>query len=320
MAEKKAEAPSWDSGLDLDTVMRVASNGIDKITERPAGEADAHSEALRALAKSYLAHYEQYGAMICDEVFGEAFRQLREATRLGEASVKFSHEFVCGRALAVSAVKHAQTDIDLVNDDFVQRATECLRIYQLAPVGEAWEGVPADRVVGADMSEKFTSAQYLTGALVKEWVEEELGAGNAEAKQPALHPVVGVADKTGGRADGVPSVDINEEFRSAQSLSGKAAKLRVAEDLDPDDPEQRAVLNVLTEADYVALAKGLMDSYRNIDIDYADMEWIDEQAMRAAKEKSGFAAEVESCRDALEREERLAELEEDERARPSAAR
>ena len=263
MAEKKDEAPSWDSGLDLDTVMRVASNEIGKITERPAGEADAHSEALRALAKSYLAHYEQYGAMICDEVFGEAFRQLREATRLGEASVKFSHEFVCGRALAVSAVKHAQTDIDLVNDDFVQRATECLRIYQLAPVGEAWEGVPADRVVGADMS---------------------------------------------------------EEFRSAQSLSGKAVKLRVAEDLDPDDPEQRAVLNVLTEADYVALAKGLMDSYRNIDIDYADMEWIDEQAMRAAKEKSGFAAEVESCRDALEREERLAELEEDERARPSAAR
>ena len=128
------------------------------------------------------------------------------------------------------------------------------------------------------------------------------------------------AEKTGGRADGVPSVDINEEFRSAQSLSGKAVKLRVAEHSDPDDPEQRAVLNVLTEADYVALAKGLMDSYRNIDIDYADMEWIDEQAMRAAKEKPGFAAEVESCRDALEREERLAELEEDERARPSAAR
>lgn len=173
MTMKKIEAPTWDGGLDLDTVMRVANNEIGKITEKPGGEADVHSEALRALAKSYLAYYEDRGAAICDEVFGEAFRQLREAVERGEASGGCTREFVCGRALAVAATNHAQADLDDEADDFVERATCCLQGYRLAPVGEAWMDVPADRMAGADMSKEFKSAQHLTGALAREWAEGE---------------------------------------------------------------------------------------------------------------------------------------------------
>lgn len=358
----------------MDTVMRVANNEIVKITERPSGKADVHDEALRALAKSYLAHYEQLGAMICDEVFDEAFGQLREAVGRGEASEGFSREFVCGRALAVSAVKHAQADIDLTNDDFVERATEFLHGYRLAPVGEAWKDVPADRMVGADMSEGFKSAQHLSGATVKEWVEDELSSDSAgdgavlkllseqdwcdiakeymgawrdvefdifdvqdvtdrartkaaektvlaaEAKEPARHPAVGVDNKTANRADGAPAVDMNKEFRSAQRLSGSAVKKIIAERLDRNEAEGRAVLNTLGDSDYVALAKKLMDSLGGLEPEYGDREQLVCDAVDMAEKKADFRAEVRSCEEAIEREEEAERAADDGTVRPAAAR
>lgn len=368
MTEKNNEVLTWEGGLDLDTVMRVANNEIDKIAAaRAGGKADVHSEALRALAKSYLAYYEDRGAMICDEVFREAYRQLGEAAGSGESVGDLPKEFVCGRALAVAATNHAEADIADEANDFIERAVCCLRGYRLAPAGAAWKDVGADRMSGTDMSKEFKSAQHLTGAMVKEWVEDELsGADDVlrslneqdwcdiakeymdaqrdvefdifdvqdvtdrartksvekailadEAKETGRRPVVGVVDKAPAHVDGARGVDMKMDF-----ISGALVKKLIAERLEGGDAEDRAVLNLLEDADYARLANGFM-SVRDVlslpDVDAAT-DFLLSNAYMLAEGKGDYGAEVESCREAIAREEEDEWTDDRETDRLAAAR
>lgn len=162
-------------GIDERVAFKVARNELGHLRFHGS---DALANASRAVALCYLDRYSTYPEIV-KAVTEVAFKQLAEL-ELGGSSLpaRLSPNFVLGRALAAAARDHAEADLDLVRDDFDERATMCLedviradlRItlpHDKSPLGPA-------RMAGVDMGRKIRSTQGITPKQVKDILRERL--------------------------------------------------------------------------------------------------------------------------------------------------
>lgn len=231
--------------LDMGLVDKVAGNEL-RLLAVNSGLAPVFSEALHAVGKFYLVQYESLSPdLVVDRVRDAAYEQAGQGPAVPAGATP---EFVLGHALAACAWSHASADLDLVADDFIERATEALDDIELAPA--SGENIGRDRAAGVDLGKAVRSAQAVTPGFIKNRFLDRM--------------------------------------------------------LDPDDAIDRANGILLDDRDWVDVTYDFMSSLGGVDLDYQDYEDLWLRVRAKAAEKPAFEAEVESCREAIEREKAVA--------------
>ncbi len=151
--------------LDLDTVMRAMRNELWLTEAKPSNDPvdDAFSKAEDALSLAYATHYvKAYG--------GEAARSIYETVCTSSPNEAeqcvhgLTEEWLLGRSLALAARSHVLADLDLVFDDFEERAITALEdgFETLLDVGELDDA----RLAGVDMERRPDGAHCVSPAFV----------------------------------------------------------------------------------------------------------------------------------------------------------
>jgi hypothetical protein len=152
--------------LDMRAVLEVATN-----------EAKARGEVngidCRALVESYARSYVKDRDILKD-VAREALGQFLDNPPVTQAGV--TPEFIVGHACAVAAAAHVKADLDLVWDEFCERATEALP----DDLNDIKGPVTADRLTGGRMEREYRSEQRCTPQDIHDIVADKVGAEVAD--------------------------------------------------------------------------------------------------------------------------------------------
>ena len=152
--------------LNMWEVLDVAANEAARLGE-------VNTVDCEALVKTYARDYVN-DAKIIETIAEEAFDQFTANPPTTQAGV--TPEFIVGHACAVAAAAHVKADLDLVWDDFRERATEALP-YDLNDIKGL---VTADRLTGGRMEREYRSEQRCTPQQILDIVVDKYGTEVAE--------------------------------------------------------------------------------------------------------------------------------------------
>lgn len=232
----KATPPYGD--IDEGVVFKVARNELGHLHFHGS---DALANASRAVALCYLDRYSTYPEII-KAVTEVAFKQLAEL-ELGGSSLpsRLSPNFVLGRALAAAARDHAEADLDLVRDDFDERATmgldDVIRADLRITLPHDKSPVDAARMAGVDMERKLRSAQWITPDEVKRLL---VWSDRVDVERLTFEDFDTLARELMESYEGI-EFDCNDAFdlaeRAKDILEKRSCESQATEAIDQDAPE-----------------------------------------------------------------------------------